>query len=516
MKIVECVPNFSEGRRKDVIEAILAEVRKISGVTLLDAESDSDHNRCVVTFVGEPQPVKKAALAAAVKAVELIDLTKHQGAHPRMGAVDVVPFIPVSNVTVEECVQIAKEFGKEFSEKCGVPIYLYEDAATRPERKNLADIRKGEFEGLREIIGKKPEDSRYQPDFGPNAIHPAAGATVTGSRFFLVAFNVNLGTTDIALAKNIAKMIREKDGGFKCVKAMGFELKERGLVQVSMNMTNYTVTPVWKTYEKICEEAAKAGVPVVESEIVGLLPEAALIDCAEHYLKPKGFSHEQILEYKLRAAQEKEKAKLVGMPVTGFLDELASDAPAPGGGSVAALAGAQAAGLASMVARLTIGKKGYETIGDEMKAHAANGDALRTRLTEIVDEDTQAFNKVMAAYKLPKNTDDEKIKRSNAIQEAMKLAARVPMETMRQSFEAMLLARDVAEKGNANSITDAAVAGLMAHAAMQGAELNVRINLGSIKDLTFVEAAKREIADIAFQGKNMAEKIKLIVAGRMS
>ncbi len=514
MKIIECVPNFSEGRRKDVIEKILDEVRRVSGVTLLDAEFDADHNRCVVTFVGEPQPVKKAALAAAAKAVELIDLTKHQGAHPRMGAVDVVPFIPVSGVTTEECVQTAKEFGKEFSEKCGVPVFLYEDAATRPERRNLADIRKGEFEGLRDVIGKKNEDTRYQPDFGPMAMHPTAGATVTGSRFFLVAFNVNLGTTDIALAKSIAKMIREKDGGLKCVKAMGFELKERGMVQVSMNMTNYTVTPLWKTYEKVCEEAAKAGVPVVESEIVGLLPEAALIDCAEHYLKPKGFSHEQILEYKLRAAQEQNKT-LVGMPIAGFLDELALDSPAPGGGSVAALAGAQAAGLASMVARLTVGKKGYESIWEEMKALAAKGDALRIRLTQIVDEDAQAFNKVMAAYKLPKNTDDEKARRSAAIQEAMVLAASVPMETMRLSLDSMLLAREVAEKGNANSITDAAVAGIMALGAMQGAELNVKINLGSIKDAAFADAARKEIAELAEKGAALAEEIKQIAAKRM-
>lgn len=300
-KIVECVPNFSEGKRKEIIEEIVDQVRKRKDVKLLDYSSDPDHNRTDVTFIGEPQAVKEAALDLAMKCVELIDMNKHKGEHPRMGAIDVVPFIPVYNITMEECVKLAHEFAKEFSERSGVPCFMYEEAATRPDRKNLADVRRGEFEGLKEAIGKDPN---RVPDYGPNEIHPTAGATAVGARFFLVAFNVNLGTSDIEIAKKIAKAVRHSSGGYRYVKAMGFEIKERGIVQVSMNLTNYQKTPIFRVFETIKNEAERYGVPVIGSEIIGLVPLEALIMVADHYLRLENFSIDQVLEKRLLEVED--------------------------------------------------------------------------------------------------------------------------------------------------------------------------------------------------------------------
>ncbi len=300
-KIVECVPNFSEGKRKEIIEEIVDQVRKRKDVKLLDYSSDPDHNRTDVTFIGEPQAVKEAALDLAMKCVELIDMNKHKGEHPRMGAIDVVPFIPVYNITMEECVKLAHEFAKEFSERSGVPCFMYEEAATRPDRKNLADVRRGEFEGLKEAIGKDPN---RVPDYGPNKIHPTAGATAVGARFFLVAFNVNLGTSDIEIAKKIAKAVRHSSGGYRYVKAMGFEIKERGIVQVSMNLTNYQKTPIFRVFETIKNEAERYGVPVIGSEIIGLVPLEALIMVADHYLRLENFSIDQVLEKRLLEVED--------------------------------------------------------------------------------------------------------------------------------------------------------------------------------------------------------------------
>jgi glutamate formiminotransferase len=295
-KIVECVPNFSEGRRIDVIDSIVSEVKSVEGVRLLDYEYDGDHNRSVVTFVGEPQKVKEAAFKAISKAAELIDMNKHEGEHPRIGASDVVPFIPISEVTMDDCVDLARELGKEVADKLKIPVFLYEAAATKPERKNLANIRKGQYEGLKEDIKKDPE---RKPDFGPDELHPTAGATVIGARMPLVAYNVNLGTDDVEIAKKIAKAIRYKDGGLRFVKALGFEIKERGIVQVSMNLTNYEKTPVFRVFEMIKAEAERYGVPVIGSEVIGLIPVNALIDSADYYLKIENFKKEQILENKL-------------------------------------------------------------------------------------------------------------------------------------------------------------------------------------------------------------------------
>jgi len=295
MKLVECVPNFSEGQRKEVIEKIIDEARKFD-VSILDYSPDADHNRTDVTFIGKPEEARKAALAMSLKAVELIDMNRHKGEHPRMGAMDVVPFIPLMDTTMEECVELAKQFAAEFSEKAGVPCYLYEEAAARPERKNLANIRRGEFEGLKEEMGKNPE---RKPDFGPDRIHPTAGATAVGARFFLIAFNINLATDDISIAKTIAKAVRHSSGGYRYVKAMGFEIKERGIVQVSMNMVNYRGTPLFRVFETVKREAERYGVSIVGSEIVGLVPMEALIDVADFYLQLENFDEAQVLEKRL-------------------------------------------------------------------------------------------------------------------------------------------------------------------------------------------------------------------------
>ena len=295
MKIVECVPNFSEGRRKEVIDEIMAEVKKFD-VRIMDYSPDADHNRTDVTLMGEPEEVKKAALAMSMKAVELIDMNKHRGEHPRMGAMDVVPFIPLMGTTMDECIELAKQFASEFSEKSGVPCYLYEEAATRPDRKNLVNIRRGEFEGLKEEIGKNDDK---KPDYGPNRIHPTAGATAVGARFFLIAFNVNLATGDISIAKSIAKAVRHSSGGYRYVKAMGFEIKERGIVQVSMNMVNYRGTPLFRVFETVKREAARYGINVMGSEIVGLVPMEALTDVVDFYLRLEKFDMEQVIEKRL-------------------------------------------------------------------------------------------------------------------------------------------------------------------------------------------------------------------------
>jgi glutamate formiminotransferase len=292
-KIVECVPNFSEGRRTEVIDAIIAEIKAVDGVRFLDHTYDHDHNRAVMTLVGAPEPLKKAVFAAVSKAAELIDMEKHNGEHPRIGATDVIPFIPIKNITIEECVKLAGELGKEIAEKLEIPVYLYEAAATREDRRNLAKVRKGQYEGLKDAIRSDPN---RKPDFGPARLHPSAGATVVGARMPLIAYNVNLNTNDIDLAKRIATTIRERDGGFKNVKALGLEIRERGIVQVSMNLTNYQVTPVYQVYDRITELANEAGVEVLESEVIGLIPLSAMVECAQHYLKAKEFKNDQLLE----------------------------------------------------------------------------------------------------------------------------------------------------------------------------------------------------------------------------
>ncbi len=475
MKLVECVPNFSEGRRREVIDAIVAEARA-RNVKVLDIESDADHNRSVLTFVGDPEAVKEAALAVSAKAIELIDLNKHKGQHPRMGAVDVIPFIPISDVTMADCIQLTRDFANEYASRFKVPVFLYEKAATRPDRRNLADVRKGEFEGLRIEIGKNPEK---EPDFGPNAIHPTAGATAIGARQVLIAYNVNLATNNLDVAKKIAKQVRGKDGGLTAVKALGFELKDRGIVQVSMNMVDYKASQLFKAFELIRTLAESYGVQVLESEVVGLVPMEALTDSAQFYLRLRGFNNGQILERKLA---ETGGNRLIEKSLSGFVTEVASEKAVPGGGSVSALAGSLAASLVSMVCRLTVKKPGYEQHWARVNEILTESESVQNTLLALVDEDSRSFTELLQAYRLPKENEEEKRKRSEEIQKGLKGAAEVPMRTAEKAAKALSLARTLAEFGNQNALSDLQTAIHLAHAGVLGAMSNVTINLAPIKD----------------------------------
>ena len=473
-KLVECVPNFSEGRDPQKIAAIVAEIEGVAGVQLLDQEMDKDHNRAVITFVGEPEAVLEAAFRAVRKATELLDMEKHSGQHPRMGATDVVPFVPISDVTIEECIELARRLGKRMADELGIPVYLYEAAATQPGRENLADVRRGEYEGIKTAIETDP--ARI-PDFGPRKTHPSAGATAVGVRPYLIAFNVYLGTTNLKVAKEIARAIRSGDGGLRYVKALGFEIKERQQVQVSMNLVNFEMTPIFRAYEMIKSEARRYGVPLVSSEIVGLTPLKALVDVADFYLGLENFKSSQILEYKLKSPELSSKQ---GMK--GFLDSVAANTPTPGGGSVSALAGALSAALGGMVCGLTVGKKKYADVSDEMKEISRQVEAYRTELTYMIEKDSQGFEQVLAARRMPKYTEFEIAQRDKKIQEATLMASEIPLEVMEKTVAVMEKLPVIAEKGNVNSISDVGVANLMALSSVKGAMMNVRINLPGLED----------------------------------
>lgn len=501
-RIVECVPNFSEGRRPEVIEEIVNEIKSVSGVSMLDQEMDADHNRAVVSFVGEPEAVLEAAFKGVRKASELIDLTKHQGEHPRMGATDVVPFVPISGVKEGECIELAKRLAKKIADELGIPTYLYELAATRPDRQDLAHIRRGEFEGLREAIRTDPERA---PDFGRPELHPTAGATVVGVRAPLVAYNIYLATQDLKVAERIAKAIRHRSGGYRYVKALGFEIKERNCVQVSINMTDYTQTPLYRVFETVKREAERYGVNIIESEIVGLVPQAALNSCARFYLQLNSFSRDQILENKL----------VPGKGVPDFLNELASAEPVPGGGSAAALSGAIGCALMTMVARLSVGKKGYEEFQEELTRARDLLVPMRERFLSLVDEDAESFKRVMKAYKLPKMTEADRQERAKAISDALKVAAETPFKTMKLAQAALKAARPVVLYGNKSSITDAGVGTMNLDACFRGARLNVLINLPSIQDEAFVADKRETIDELAGEVESLVKEYQDAVAQRM-
>lgn len=501
-RIVECVPNFSEGRRPEVIEQIVNAIKSVTGVTVLDKEMNADHNRAVISFVGEPEAVAEAAFRATKTAAELIDLTRHQGEHPRIGATDVIPFVPISGVTPAECIELAKRLGKRIADELGIPVYLYELAATRPERQDLANIRQGEFEGLREAIKTDPERA---PDYGRPELHKTAGATVVGVRPPLIAYNINLSTPDVKIAEKIAKAIRFRSGGFRYVKALGFELKEKNCAQVSINMTDYTKTPLYRVFETVRREAQRYGVNVVESEIVGLVPQAALIDCARFYLQLNEFKKDQILENRLLPSE--------GLP--DFLSELASAAPVPGGGSAAALNGAIGTALFTMVANLTIGKKGYEEFEEEIKMVKEKLMPIRERFLTLMEQDAESFRAVMQAYKLPKMTEAERQERERAISEGLKKAAEVPLQTMKLALEVMKLAKPVVDYGNKNSISDAGVATLNLEAAFKGATLNVLINLKGIQDKELVTGIKETVERLSGEMEGMVKEYLNTVNRRM-
>ncbi len=502
-KLVECVPNYSEGRRPEVLEAICDAIKSVEGVTLLDHEMDPDHNRAVVTFVSHPNLAVEAAFRGYQKAAELIDMTTHTGEHPRMGACDVCPFIPLSEMTEDDAIELAHNLAERVGNELKIPVYLYESAASTPKRKNLAKVRKGEYEGMRDTI---ETDASRKPDYGPSKMNLKAGATAIGVRFPLVAYNVYLDTNKKWIADKIADAVRSLKGGFRFVKALGFEIKERDQVQISMNLVNYQKTPVFRVFETIKSEAARYGVNVTSSEIIGLLPNEAILDVADFYLRLEGFSKDQILEQKLQDADS-------GGAQAGesFYDEVAASSPAPGGGSVAASVGALAAALAAMVCRLTVGKKQYAKVKDELSIVRDKADTLRADLTTLVDTDKEAFNDVMAAFKI--DADEET--RKKAVQDATQNASEVPLTVMKKSLETLELAYIVAEKGNENSITDAGVAGLIGLAAVEGADYNVRINLTSLDDPKVVKKLKDEAARVVSEAREVAGKIKQLVEAKL-
>jgi glutamate formiminotransferase/formiminotetrahydrofolate cyclodeaminase len=484
--LVECVPNFSEGRDKAKVDAIV-EAMKMDGVYLLDREMDGDHNRCVITLVGEREPIQEAAIRGVGKAAELIDLTVHQGAHPRMGAADVVPFIPIEGVTVEDCVAMARHVGAEIWKRHKIPVYLYEAAATTPERTNLENIRRGQFEGIRAEIATNPA---RKPDFGEARVHPTAGATVVGARKFLIAYNVFLNTPDVDIAKKIAKAVRASSGGFKFVKGAGFLV--RGLAQVSMNLTDFEQTPVHRVFEMVKREAARYGVTPISSEIVGLIPKKALEAAAEWFLQVENFDSSLILENRLTAVMSGKMA--VGglrAGVEPFVEQLAAPTATPGGGSAAAASGAMAAGLATMVASMSRGKKAYLQHERELSEAIARLSQLREELKAGIDADAESFNVVMKAYKQVKESADG----DKGIEAALKQATSVPLGVAEKAREVAAIAEKLGPMTNPNMKSDLITAKALAQAGIQGALANVEINLESIKDAGFVAEVRRRAAD---------------------
>ena len=499
--LVECVPNFSEGRDPAKVDAII-EAMKIPGVYLLDREMDADHNRCVITLVGEREAIQEAAIRGVGKAAELIDLTKHQGAHPRMGAADVIPFIPIDGVTIEDCVAMARHVGAEISKRFQIPVYLYEAAAATPERQNLENIRRGQFEGIRADIATNPA---RKPDFGEPRVHPTAGATVVGARKALVAYNVFLNTPDVDIAKKIAKAVRFSSGGLRYVKAAGFLV--RGQAQVSMNLTDFEQTPVHRAFESVKREAQRYGVIPVSSEIVGLIPKKALEQAAEWFLQVENFDSSLILENRLAAVMAGKtmtgKMAIGGLRagVEPFIEQLAAPTATPGGGSAAAAAGAMAAGLAAMVATMSRGKKAYPQYEAQLSEAIARLSQLREELKSAIDADAESYNVVMKAYRSAKASDSSANANDGdaAISAALKQATSVPLGVAEKVVEVAKIASTLKPITNPNMKSDLTTAIALAKAALEGALANVEINLESLKDEAFVGETRKRAA--ALRGK---------------
>lgn len=554
--LIECVPNFSEGRNQAVIDAIAQAMQSVEGATLLNVDPGKATNRTVYTLVGAPQPVCDAVLAAARVAQDLIDMRQHSGEHPRFGAMDVCPLIPISGISMDETAEVARGFGRRLGEELGLTIYLYENSAPRPERRNLADVRSGEYEGLADKM-QKPD---WKPDFGPGEFNAKFGATAVGARDFLIAYNVNLNTTSTRRANAIAFDVREKGrpkrtpegeiqkdsegntvyqpGTLKSVKAIGWFIEEYGVAQISMNLTNISVTPIHVAFDEVEDKARARGVRVTGSEIVGLVPLQALLDAGRHYLlkqqrsigvsdselikiaiKSLGLDEltpfkpeERIIEYAMRDRSAK---RLVDLTVQGFVEETASESPAPGGGSIAATMGAMGAALATMVANLSSHKRGWDERWEEFSGWAEKGKRYHDRLLALVDEDTNAFNEIMSAFGMPKGSDEEKKARSAAIQAATRKAIEAPLDVMETSLASMAVIRAMAENGNPNSVSDAGVGALAARSAVMGAHLNVRINCPSLKDKEFVAATLARAAEIEKQAIQAEREILEIVESKL-
>ena len=482
--IVECVPNFSEGRDKARVDAII-EAMKMDGVYLLDREMDADHNRCVITLVGDPVNVAEAAIRGVGKAAELIDLTKHTGAHPRLGAADVIPFIPIEGVTLEDCVAIARRTGEEIWKRYKVPVYLYEAAAQVPERQNLENVRRGQFEGIREDIKTNPA---RKPDFGEAALHSTAGATIVGARKFLVAYNVYLNTPDVDIAKKVGKAVRFSNGGLRYVKGMGVSV--RGLAQVSMNLTDTDQTPIARVYEYVKREAARYGVMPLSSEIVGLIPKKALEDAAEWFLQVENFDSSLILENRLAAVMSgKVAVGGIRAGVEPFIEQLAAPTAAPGGGSAAAATAGMAAALGTMVAGMSRGKKAYLQHERELSDALARLAELREQFKASIDADAESFNEVMAAFKKTKEHPEAQ----GEVEAATKKATLIPLVVAERAREARQIIESLRPITNPRMASDLTVGVALANAAIAGALANVEINLGDIKDEAFLADVKQRV-----------------------
>lgn len=554
-QLIECVPNFSEGRDLSVIKLIAKAIESVPGVRLLDTDPGKATNRTVVTFVGEPGPVVEAAFLAIKTASELIDMRQHKGEHPRMGATDVCPLVPVSNITMEETAQYAHQLAKRVGDELGIPVFMYESAATRPERRNLADIRAGEYEGL----ASKLADPEWKPDYGPARFNALAGATAIGARDFLIAYNINLNTTSERRANSVAFDIREKGrikrigdpingeialdehgepirepGLLKDVKAIGWFIEEYGIAQISMNLTNIRTTPLHLAFEACCQSAEQRGLRVTGSELVGLVPKKVLVDAGKYFLHKQrrslGASEEEIIKIAVRTLgldelapfdpkkkvieyllEDPAHSRLVNMDLRSFSNETASESVAPGGGSVSAYVGALGVSLATMVANLSSHKRQWDDRWEEFSVWAEKGQALKDELLRLVDEDTRAFHSILEAFRLPKSTDGEKAARKEAVQQATKYAIEVPFQVMKTALASFEVIREMVEKGNPSSITDAGVGALCARAAVHGAFMNVKVNMKDLKDAAYAEKTLAEAAAMAAKADEWEKLIREIV-----
>ena len=556
--LVECVPNFSDGRDRKVIDAIAAAITSVDGVTLLDVDPGVSTNRTVMTFVGAPDVVVEAAVRAGRASVEHIDMSRHHGAHPRFGAMDVCPFVPVRDITMAEVVELAREAGRRLGDEVGLTVFLYEQAATSPGRKNLADVRHGEYEGLPARL----TDREWQPDFGPATFNPRSGATAVGAREFLVAYNVNLNTTSTRRANAVAFDVRERGrvrrlgdpltgevvrgadgepewepGMLPGVKAIGWFIEEYGICQVSMNLTDISVTPIHVAFDAAAEHAAARGMRATGSEIVGLVPLRAMLDAGKHYLSRQqrslGIPDEEIVHIAVRSLGLDDVAPfepreriiewrladeglgLVDLTVARFVDAVASEAPAPGGGSVAALAGALAAGLGTMVANLSAHKRGWDDRWEEFSDWAERGKDLHTRLLRLVDDDTTAFDALMAAHRMPHASEAETAARADAVEAATRGAIEVPLDVMAASLDAMAVIAAMAATGLATSVSDAGVGALMARAAVRGAHLNVAINAAGLGNAAVRDDYLQRASSIVVAAAAEEARIMAVVEARM-
>jgi glutamate formiminotransferase/formiminotetrahydrofolate cyclodeaminase len=505
LPIVECIPNFSEARRPAVVDAIRQAISSVPGVFVLDLHSDLDHNRSVITFAGSPQGVEEAAFRGIATAARLINLNEHSGAHPRIGATDVVPFVPIAGVSMQECVDIARRLGRRVGGELDIPVYLYEEAASSPGHQNLETHRRGQYEGLKVEIENHAERA---PDFGPRRLGPA-GATVIGARHPLIAYNIYLNTTDISIAKKIAKAVRYSSGGMRFVKALG--LLVDGRAQVSMNLTNYHATPLARVVELVRREAIRYGTEIHHSELVGLIPEDALVNAAVWYTQLDQFEPGQILERRLNQAFASAEA---APAANSFIDALAAGTPTPGGGSAAAYCGAAAAALVAMVARLTLGRKKYLPVEEQMESVLEGAEALRLDLTVAVDKDAAAYQALMAAHRLPKESPSEIDLRAQAIQAATLAAAQVPLEVARACVDVIELAVQVVEFGNVNAISDAASAVAIAQAGLTSAGYNVRTNLVNFEDRETAASYQAALAQLECRAQAIQEKINSLLSSR--